>query len=197
MKNEKDMNIGIFGGTFNPPHNAHISIAEQTVRQFKLDKIYFIPAYIPPHKSNSLSVSAKHRLKMLKLAIGKDKHFQVSSIELKRRGVSYTIDTLRYFKRKYPSSKLFLIIGSDNLSIFNKWKSYKSILKMAELLVYRRKGYSHVTRSSRINFCLIRGAIINLSSTKIRNLVKSNKSIKGLVPKDVEKYIKANLIYKS
>jgi len=103
--------IGILGGTFDPPHNGHIAIAEQACKQLKLDKIILVPAYIPPHKTHKSSISASHRLNMLKLAIDGRKGFKVSSVELKRKGISYTIDTLKALKKQYRNSDLILIIG--------------------------------------------------------------------------------------
>jgi len=196
VRESKNKNIAIFGGTFDPPHNAHVAIAEKALSQFNLNKIFFIPAYIPPHKPRNLSSSAKHRLKMLELAIGKNKKFAISKIELRRRGVSYTVDTLRFFRKKYPSSQIFLIIGADNLAIFGKWKSYKSIIKLANLLVYKRRGFGWALKSGVVKFSLIKGSTLNISSTKIRELVAEGKSIAGLVPKAVEKYVKSNSLYK-
>jgi nicotinate-nucleotide adenylyltransferase len=187
--------IGIFGGTFDPPHKGHIAIAEQAMRQLGLNCVYFIPAYIPPHKQQHSSTSAKDRLKMMKLAVNGRKEFKVSTIELRRRGISYTIDTLREFKRRFLKTELVLIIGADNLAQFNLWKSPKTILKLASLAVYKRRGFSISPKDGTINFVLLKGRMHRVSSTEIRNKIKMRLPIRALVPNSIALYIKQHSLY--
>jgi nicotinate-nucleotide adenylyltransferase len=187
--------IGIFGGTFDPPHKGHIAIAEQAKKQLGLDYVYFIPAYIPPHKYQHSSTSAQHRMKMMKLAVSGRKEFKVSTIELRRRGISYTIDTLKAFKRRFPKAELVLIIGADNLAQFNSWKSPKTILQLASLAVYKRNGFSLSLKDSAIDFILLKGRMLRVSSTEIRNRIEIGFSIRALVPNPIVLYIKRHSLY--
>jgi nicotinate-nucleotide adenylyltransferase len=191
----KKISIGIFGGTFDPPHNGHIAIAEQAIRQLSLDRVYFVPAYIPPHKFLRSSTTARQRITMVKLSIGGLKKIKVSSVELERRGVSYTIDTLRTFHKKYPSAELVLIIGADNLAQFDKWRSQRSILKLASLAVYRRKGFAILSNNDKISCAHLKGPMLLVSSTEVRQNINDGSSIKGLVPRPVYMYIQRHKLY--
>jgi len=193
--------IGIFGGTFDPPHKGHIAIAEQARKQLCLDKIYFVPAYIPPHKlkihlgQKHSSMTAIHRLKMVKLAIKGRKEFKVSTIELKRKGISYTVDTIKNFKRQFPNAELVMIIGADNLAQFQSWKSPETILALASLAVYKRKGFNKYLKNPPITFEQIKGRILQVSSTEIRNRIRKGMSIESLVPECVANYIEQYSLY--
>jgi nicotinate-nucleotide adenylyltransferase len=188
--------IGIFGGTFDPPHNGHIAIAEQAKKQLGLECVWFIPAYIPPHKYQHSSTSSQHRLKMTKLAISGKKEFWVSAIELRRRGISYTIDTLKAFKRRFPETELVLIIGADNLIQFNDWKSPKTILQLASLAVYKRKGFNLSLKHRAIDFIVLKGRMLQVSSTEIRNRIEKGLPIRVLVPNPIALYIKRHSLYR-
>jgi nicotinate-nucleotide adenylyltransferase len=188
--------IGIFGGTFDPPHKAHIAIAKQARKQLYLNKIYFVPAYVPPHKRLFSTVNAKDRLKMVKFAIRRQKEFNVSDLELKRRGISYTIDTLKVFRKNHPHSELVLIIGADNLAQFRSWKSLKTILQLASIAVYRRRGFNWALRNANIKYFQIKGELFQVSSTAVRERIRKGLSISSLVPKFVEMYIKEHSLYK-
>lgn len=187
--------IGIYGGTFDPPHIGHMRIAEQAKKQLHLDKIYFIPAYIPPHKIRRQTTSGRHRIAMIKLAIGKRKYFHVSTIELRRKGVSYTIDTIRSFQKKYPHSELTLIIGADNYLQFKTWKSPEKIKAVCSLAVYKRKGSPTIPRSTNPGITNVNGRFLNISSTEIRKLVFLRRSISKYAPLSVARYIKQNFLY--
>jgi nicotinate-nucleotide adenylyltransferase len=188
--------IGIFGGTFDPPHRAHLSIANQAEKQFGLDKIFFVPAFIPPHKRFLTGSNARDRLEMVKLATKNMSKFKVSDIELKRHGISYTIDTLRAFKKKYRSAELVLIIGADNLDQFDSWRSKEMILQYAKLAVYNRNGHPKALKNKKIKFLPIKGNLLNISSTQVRNRIRKRLSISKLVPSSVEKYIREKELYK-
>jgi len=187
--------IGIFGGTFDPPHKGHIAIAEQAKKQLGLDFVYFIPAYIPPHKQQHSSTTAYHRMKMMNLAVDGRKEFRASAIELKRRGISYTVDTLKAFKRRFPKAELVLIVGADNLAQFDLWKSPETILQLASLAVYKRKGFNLSLKNSAIDFILLKGRMIHLSSTEIRNKIGMKIPIRTLVPNSIALYIKKHSLY--
>jgi nicotinate-nucleotide adenylyltransferase len=187
--------IGIFGGTFDPPHNGHIKIAERAMKQFHLKKVYFVPVYIPPHKRLLSSTTAQQRLKMVRLAIEGRKGLKISDIELKQQGISYSVLTLKAFKRRFPHAEFVLIIGADNLAQFYAWKSPKTILRLASLAVYRRKGFSRSLQNQRIAFDTIKGQLFHVSSTEIRKRVEKGLSISTRVPYQVRKYIKRKSLY--
>lgn len=187
--------IAILGGSFNPIHIGHLILANTVCEEFNLDKIIFVPCYIQPLKSNKDFASPEDRLAMIKLAIQNNPKFELSDIEIKRKGKSYTVDTLKYFKQKYDD--LYFVIGADNIKDFHRWKEPDTILKLAKLIVTNRGGIElkipKRLRGKKIFVCKIPD--IEISSTLIRNNIRSNKSIKYLVPEKVEKYIIKNKLY--
>jgi nicotinate-nucleotide adenylyltransferase len=187
--------IGIFGGTFDPPHRGHIAIAEKAMKQFLLNKIYFVPAYLPPHKLNRNFVTAKQRLSMARLAVKGHKNFRVSTVELERRGISYTIDTLKAFRHRFPDADLVLIIGADNLEQFQLWKSPQKILQLAALAVYKRRGYNRSLKNKDIPFQPIKGRLYRISSTEVRKKLGNKSSVSKLLPEPIERYIKRHSLY--
>ncbi|MGD0590391.1 MAG: nicotinate (nicotinamide) nucleotide adenylyltransferase [Bacteroidota bacterium] len=187
--------IGIFGGTFDPPHKGHIAIAEEAMKQLSLDTIYFVPAYLPPHKLQHYSMTAKHRLTMVKLAIDGHKDFKVSMVELQRRGISYTVDTLKAFRSRFPNAALILVIGADNLEQFQSWKSPKAILQLASLAVYKRRGFNRSLKNQNIAFQLIKGQLLQVSSTEIRKRLVKGLTVSKLLSRPIERYIKRHSLY--
>jgi len=193
------MKIGIFGGTFNPPHYGHLIVAEFIREEVGLDKIIFIPCSIPPHKQNdeylSQIASPEHRFEMVKLAIIENKFFEVSDIEIKRGGVSYTIDTINYLTSNFPGEEFYLLIGADQFAEFHTWRKPEEIVQKVKLIVFNRPGFSvPQTRFSKFaTFITIPN--IEISASAIRKRIKIGKSIKYLVPQAVEEYIFANKLY--
>jgi nicotinate-nucleotide adenylyltransferase len=187
--------IGIYGGTFDPPHNGHLAIADQAAKQLRLDRIYFVPAYIPPHKRGFTTTSGRHRSAMVKLAIGNRRSFKISNIELNRRGISYTIDTIKSFQTRFSHADLVLIIGADNFQQFHSWKSPEKIVQMCSLAVYKRIGFHQRLKAKNPSFTILKGHFLKVSSTEIRNRLLKGTSIKTLVPRSVGNYIKQNVLY--
>jgi len=133
------MRIGILGGTFNPIHIGHLILAEEALSKLRLDKVVFVPAYIPPHKHVEGSVKPKDRLKMVELAIADNGSFEVSTFELEAKKKSYSIDTLKEFREKYgEGAQLFFITGSDLLKDLFSWKNVNEIFKMSKFIVANR-----------------------------------------------------------
>ena len=189
--------IGILGGTFDPPHIGHLIIAEQARQQLGLDKVLFIPAYVPPHKKNRATANPQQRLAMVRRAIAGSRYFAATPLEIRRRGISYTVDTLKELRCTYVRAKLFLIVGGDNFAGFRTWKSVHEILKLSSIVVYNRHTLETSTprvRARKVFF--LRGAALNISSTMIRDRVRHNESIRYLVPERVEKFIRQNEMYK-
>ncbi len=188
--------IGIYGGTFDPIHNGHL-ITAQAVKEIRnLDKIIFIPAYISPHKTNKISEKQSHRINMVKLAIEEFPCFEYSDIELKAKSISYTVKTLEALKKKYK--KLELIIGYDNIIDFHTWKNPDKIINLAELVVLRRKTNDKKIEKDKYYKAahFVKTPVIEISSSEIRNRIKTDLPIDFLVPKKVKEYICKFNLYK-
>ena len=197
MKEPAVRKLGIFGGTFNPPHMAHLMAAEGVRDQLKLDKVLFVPAAIPPHKQKENIVPVKHRLEMVRLAIRGNRYFEISDVELHRKGPSYTIDTVREMRRSYPDDELLFIMGIDLLTEFDTWKEPDMILEECRLVAMNRPGFdlAVIDKDLLMRVELVNVPSVDISSTNIRRRVKSGRSIRYLVTQDVEEYIHRNSIY--
>ena len=191
------MNIGVFGGTFNPPHTGHLIVAERVREELGLGKILFIPSSVSPHKQHHQSVDPAHRMEMVQLAVLGQNFFESSDIEVSRGGVSYTVETLGQLKRKEPSNTFYLLIGFDNLVEFNTWKSPEQIIELADVVVMTRPGFQlqEVPGEFQKRVTLCQVPEIGISSSDIRERVKEGKSIHYLVPKPVESYIYYRKLY--
>ena len=190
--------IGIFGGSFNPPHVAHLIGAEIAREVLELDTIIFMPASVPPHKQKMRLPDPRLRLTMVEAAIKDNPCFETSDIELNREGPSYTVDTLRELKRQHPDAQLVLIIGMDNLEIFHSWRSSEEILSLAELGVMVRPGYSkekvREELLSHVRFVEI--PLMEISGTEIRKRIESGRSVRYMVTDPVMKIIEEASLYK-
>lgn len=194
------MKIGIFGGTFNPPHFGHLILAEKAVEILSLDKLIFIPASIPPHKKNERIVAPEHRIKMLKLSIDKKPYFEVSDIEIQRGGTSYTCETLADLKEKFPGSKLFLFVGYDNFIEFHLWKNYQRIFELCKVVVFGRNIAKNkdLLKDRKVTNTVkyIDTPLLDISSTEIRNRIKEEKPVDYYVSSRVMNYIYKNKLYR-
>lgn len=188
--------VGIFGGTFDPIHHGHLITAQSVKEIRRLDKIIFMPAYISPHKQHAKASSAQHRLNMLKIALDEIPFFECSDYEIKQQTISYTIDTLREFKKYFD--EIDLIIGYDNIFQLHTWKEPDEILKLSNIIVLRRKSSHPIDYLDKyVEAALfVQTRAIEISATDIRNRVHSNLPIHYLVPKNVEDYIYQNNLYK-
>ena len=187
--------VGIFGGTFDPIHLGHLITAQSVCEIRKLEKIIFIPAFISPHKSEAQTSSPEDRLNMIKLAIEGVPFFDYSDLEIKKGGVSYTVDTLKEFNKKYDS--LEFIIGYDNIFSFHTWKDPDEIMKLAEIIVLKRKSSKPPPFKDKYYreavFVQTRG--IEISATDIRERVKHKMPINYLVTPTVMEYIYKQKLY--
>ena len=217
-------NVGILGGTFDPVHHGHL-IAAQWVREcLALDKVLLVPCYCPPHKSNGTIASPEERLEMLGLATGGDPRFEVCDVEIRRGGVSYTIDTLRYLKTQQPETRFFLILGNDAFSEITMWKDYEHLLKEADFAIMLRGGYSQHEVMSKVPLGLASGLAdapyvdcaangtkvlerrsklvvvrvpqIEISGSMIRKNITEQRSVQYLMPEAVLDYIGERGLYR-
>jgi nicotinate-nucleotide adenylyltransferase len=191
--------VGLFGGTFNPVHDAHLLVAKTAVEQFALREVVFIPTGIPPHKSVEDGVSKEDRYEMVRRAVRAYPCFSVSRIEIDRKGPSYTIDTIRTLKHDYPEGLCF-IIGADLLLEIETWKEPEALLSSVPLIVAPRYGIGVEAFSSspfdvaEIHFLEMEE--VDLSSTWVRERVKCAETIADWVPSEVVAYIEKHGLYR-
>ncbi len=193
------MKIGIFGGTFNPPHVGHRRLADGVADALGLDKVIVIPSCIPPHKMAGSLVSGKDRLEMCTLAFDSPR-FEISDTELKRGNKSYTVDTLRELRRIYPDDELYFMVGSDMLETFTGWYRWEEILSLAYLAAAsREKGFradlSGFTAGQREKIIFLDIEPFELSSTQLRAALRNNSDCAGLLDEKVADYIRSNKLY--
>ncbi len=193
--------IGVFGGAFNPIHTAHLIMAEEVREQMHLDKVLFIPSAHPPHKDEGNMPGALIRLKMIELAVKGNSYFESSDAEINnsQNSKSYTAETLMKLRELYSDeqTKLYLIIGMDNLAEIHTWKDPGKLFALSEVVVINRPGFliQDVKNDFGRQVTFVPAPNIDISSTEIRNRVKENRSIKYLVPLEVEEFIKDNKLY--
>ncbi len=192
------MRIGIYGGTFNPMHIGHLIVIESVREQLQFDRLLFIPSANPPNKSDPSLAPASDRLQMARLGVEGNPDFEVSDIETNRGGISYTVDTLKSLSALYPRATLSLIIGADNLIEFQTWKSPNEIVDRAELVVMNRPGYAVQGAKSELSRLAkhVNVPQIGVSGTDIRRRVKLGRSIRYLVPRTIEEYIRQKGLYR-
>jgi nicotinate-nucleotide adenylyltransferase len=188
------MKLGILGGTFNPVHIGHLILAEEVREKVGLDMVIFVPTYLPPHKDNSEIAAASERFNMLKMAIKGNRHFSISDSEIKRQGQSYTIDTVKQFKDKFPKDELYFITGSDLLKYLDEWKDLSEILKLVKFIVATRPGYPLERIPSYISTVSIRA--VDVSAFEVRQAAREGKSFRYLVPEQVFNHIANRRLYK-
>ena len=187
--------IGILGGSFDPAHFGHLATTKFVYEKRDLEKVIFIPNHISPLKQSSVPTPDEHRLKMIRLAIEPFPYFEVSDFEIIKNGISYTYDTLVEFRKKY--NEIELIIGFDNLCVFDRWHNPEKILELAKLVVMKRATDSEQKPNRFFESAIfIDTPTVEISATDIRNRIKNNLSIDSLVPQNVKEYISQNRLYK-
>ncbi len=187
------MRLGIFGGTFNPVHNGHLAIATRVAEALRLGRIFFVPTAVTPLKGRKDLASARDRLAMLRAAVKGHPIFRVSDVEIRRGGVSYTVDTLRQIKGRM-GGRLYLILGTDALNLLPRWRDASEVLRLAELVVVERQG--HRTRLRMPKIYKVDAPLMEISGTEIRERVRKGLSIRYLVPEAVERYIRRKGLYR-
>jgi len=213
------MRTGILGGTFNPIHLAHLRIAEEVREVCALDRILFIPAAAPPHKSVAEEVPFAERLAMVEAAIDGNPAFAASDLESRRKGKSYSVHTLEILRRDHPDQELFFIIGMDSFRDIGSWREYRRLFHLAHIVVAARPGISAEDPQAllpvaiRGDFCydvssknllhrsgnrvfFLEETFLDISSSRIRRLAADGRSIRYLVTPAVEDYISTHGLYK-
>ncbi len=190
------MRVGLFGGTFNPVHNGHMALATDALFRLKLDKLIFIPAYIPPHKTSAEIADAEERFKMLKIATAGNPAFIVSRYEIDRKDKVYTIETVKHFKDEYPKDTgIFFLAGADSLTYIYSWKDVDELLTLVKFVVFCRPGF---TRESHIKgIRVMEMHEVGISSTQVREFIKQGRPISSLVPEKVADYIQKESLYRA
>lgn len=190
------MNIGIYGGTFNPLHNGHIALAKAFLRQAGLDEVWFVVSPQNPFKVSENLLDDDLRLEMVSEALKNEPGLKVSDIEFHLPKPSYMYLTLRYLTELYPSYKFTLLIGGDNWKAFGRWKSADEIVKNYRIVVYPRRGDNIDESSLPANVSLLDTPLIDISSTEIRQRVHDNLPINGFVPAKIADFIENLHLYK-
>jgi nicotinate-nucleotide adenylyltransferase len=190
--------IGVFGGTFDPPHVGHLLVANDAREVLELDRLIFVPAGAQPFKVETPPVaSGQDRLEMVRLAVADDANYAVDDAEINRKGLSFTVDTLEHLSERNPAARLFLLMGEDVLAGFEKWRSPARIRELATLVVVSRGGLAgSVTDPATSAVLRVSTRRVDVSSTEIRERRRAGKSIKGFVPESVERFIDVRGLYR-
>ena len=225
MENPHREQIGILGGSFDPVHRGHLRLASEARQQFQLDQILFVPAHQSPHKQDQPFTESHHRLAMLKIALQNQPGIEISEIELKRRGLSFTTETLEALQGERPTAEFALILGADTFQNFGTWRNFPSILSMAHLLVAHRPGHAmppalqflqdvlgeqardyrllptekqkqvFENSTTKSRIAFFEIPPLDISDSEIRQGVHRNPLIKKMLPPDVDQYIITHHLY--
>jgi len=177
-----EQKIGIFGGSFDPVHLGHLLVAQAATEELGLDRLFFIPAAQSPFKPENLPAPAPARLRWLRLALAGRTHCEVDDQEIRRGGVSYTVETLREYRRRFPHAELFYLIGADNAAKLNEWRDAGELAGLAEFVAIPRPGGASAQFPSPFRGRALKGFPLGVSSSEIRARVKAGLPIDHLVP---------------
>lgn len=189
------MKIGLYFGSFNPIHVGHLIIASHVADHTEMQQVWFVVSPQNPLKPSSVLLNEYHRLHLVHLAIEDDLRLKASEVEFKLPKPSYTIDTLTYLHEKYPQHEFAVIMGSDSFQNLPRWKNFELLVKNYSFIIYNRPGFE-VTNQWNANTVILDAPMLDLSATKIRDTIRSNRSIRYLVPEKVREEIERNGYYK-
>ena len=189
--------VGLFGGSFDPPHIGHLAIAEFVAEDRQLDEVLFVVSHIQWQKASDREMlDSRHRFEMVKLAISNFDDFSASSIEIDRGGDSVTVETLEALHDQDPTAQYELIIGEDIASTLSTWRRSEELEKYADIVVVGRPGFRSESIEQGFDFVITKGPQVNVSSQEVRSAIKLGLPISGLVPEEVEKYIRSEGLYR-
>ncbi len=193
------MKLGIYGGTFDPIHLGHLILAETVREELELDEVWFVPAFQNPHKQGQSTTPPKARMEMLRFAIAGNPFFRLNELEIKRKGTSFTYETLQTIHKENPDDELFLLIGADSLTDFPNWREPETILELAQVVaVNRGRELAVIPESLNADrVTLLNMPAIDISATDIRRRCAERESIRYLTPRSVQLFIEANQLYSS
>jgi len=187
--------LGLFGGAFNPVHLGHLLVAQAALEELELDRLFFIPAWQSPFKQEIPTAPAEMRLRWLRLALAGQTLYGVDDQEIRRTGVSYTIETVRDYVKKFPHAKFFWLIGADNVPMLNKWAQSDELAKLVEFAAIPRLGKTSVDFPRPFQGRMLKGFPLEISSSEIRARVKAGLPIEAIVPPFVAQAIQASGAY--
>jgi nicotinate-nucleotide adenylyltransferase len=190
-----ELKIGLFGGSFDPVHLGHLLVAQAAIEELGLDKLFFIPAAQSPFKSENKPAPDSVRLQLLRLALSGKTNCEIDEQEIRRGGISYTIDTLRAYAKKFPAAKLFYLIGADNIAKLNEWREANELVKLAEFIAIPRPGETAAEFPKPFRGKILKGFPVEISSSQIRARVKAGLPIDSLLPPFVAEAIRTAHLY--
>jgi nicotinate-nucleotide adenylyltransferase len=187
--------IGLFGGSFDPVHIGHLLVAQAACEELALDRLFFIPAAQSPFKPGTVPATAALRARMLRLALAGKPNCEVDTQEISRGGVSYSIDTVRAYKSRFPSCEVFFLIGADHVPTLPKWREAETLARLAEFVVISRPGEISTAPPPPFRVRVLGGWPLRLSSSEIRSRVKDARPVEHLVPPGVAELIREANLY--
>jgi nicotinate-nucleotide adenylyltransferase len=185
--------LGIFGGSFDPPHVGHLLVVADAFEALQLDRVIFVPAGVQPLKVGQSTASPRDRLEMVQRLVDGDPRFAVDPIEIERDGLSYTVETLAAFAERYPEAERFFLVGMDVLGSFGQWREPDKVLRLATLAVMEREGEAGRVPDGAVR---VETRRVDVSSTEIRERVRAGRTIRGFVPEAVAAYIAEQRLYR-
>ncbi|MCP1639761.1 nicotinate-nucleotide adenylyltransferase [Streptococcus gallinaceus] len=192
LRKPKRKQVGILGGNFNPVHNAHLVVADQVRQQLNLDKVYLMPEFTPPHVDKKETIDELHRLNMLKMAIAGIEGLDIETIELERRGISYTYETMKELTEKHPDTDYYFIIGGDMVDYLPKWHKIDELVELVQFVGVQRPRYKAGTSYPVI---WVDVPLMDISSSMVREFIQKGRVPNFMLPHEVLDYIEEKGLY--
>lgn len=189
------MRIGVFGGTFDPPHHGHLIVAADVHAALALDRVVLVPSAVPPHKRETVQAPAGTRLEMVRAAVRGDERFEVDDLELRRPGPSYTVDTLRALRDRCPGAELFFVVGADNVKELGSWREPEEVVRLARIVAVAR-GCESIDADAPFPLLSVPVTRVEISATDVRRRVAEGRSIRYLVPDAVRSIVAREGLYR-
>jgi nicotinate-nucleotide adenylyltransferase len=191
----RNMKLGIFGGSFDPVHLGHLLVAQAAMEELGLDKLFFVPAAVSPFKPENKMAPAEIRLQLLRLALAGKTNCEIDEQEIRRGGISYSIETLRDYAKRFPGAKLFYLIGADNIAKLSEWREADELARLAEFVAVPRPGETPVNFPKPFRGRILKGFPIEISSSQIRARIAANLPVENLLPPFVAEAIRTAKLY--
>jgi nicotinate-nucleotide adenylyltransferase len=189
------MKIGLYGGSFDPVHLGHLLVAQAAIEELGLDRLFFIPAACSPFKADNKMTPGEIRLQLLRLALAGKTNCEVDAQEVRRGGISYTVETLRDYAKRFPDAEIFYLIGADNISKLNEWRDAGELAKLAEFIAISRPGEKPAEFPKPFRGKILKGFPAEISSTQIQARIRAGRAIENFVPPFVAEAIRNARLY--